>query len=87
MNDEIAWLIELNLPHSTASPEWFIGGPINSVEFSNDSLKAVRFSRRRDAQAMLDWLSINEKLLVMHENVPTMYSVTEHIWINTSEIK
>jgi hypothetical protein len=81
--NEIAWLIELNLPHPASRPEWFVGGPINSVEFSTDANKAMRFSRRQDAQAMLDWLSINEKLLIMHINVPEMYKVTEHMWLDT----
>lgn len=75
----VAWLIEQNLPHLPA--EWFIGGPINSVEFSSDPSKPMRFSRRQDAQSMLDWLRCNNKLLCVESNIESFYRVTEHMWI------
>lgn len=83
---EIAWLIELNLPHATWS-EWFMAGARKTgrVEFDRDANKAVRFSRCQDAQAVLDWLSVHEKLLVMHENVPSLYKVTEHMWVDSAK--
>jgi len=81
----IAWLIELNLIPNRGRAEWFVGGPTNSVEFSSDPNKAVRFCRRQDAQAVLDWLRVNEKLLVSAPNADVFYSVTEHIWVDFAE--
>jgi hypothetical protein len=80
--NEVAWLIECNLP-GVGRAEWFTAGPIRSgkVEFSPGADKAVRFSRRTDAQVVLDWLAVNEQLLISHCNYFEVYSVTEHMWI------
>src|SRR5208282_6245233 len=42
--DEVAWLIERD------GPQWlFVAG--NMLEWSSDSLRALRFSRKQDAEA------------------------------------
>lgn len=78
--EPVAWLIERNL-HELIGPEWFVGGPTNSVDFSKDPDKVMRFSRRQDAQSMLDWLRRNNKLHCVESNVEHYYKVTEHLWV------
>lgn len=78
---EIAWLIEENMD-ALIGPNWFVGGPTNAVEFSNDPNRAMRFSRRRDAQAMLDFLRCHNKLWCVDGNVGHYFKVTEHMWVD-----
>ncbi len=58
---EIGWLIERE------GPEWLAGFGFSS-NWTKDSLEAIRFSRRADA----------EKIAEVLENVDI--SITEHIW-------
>src|SRR5208337_2476327 len=64
--DEVAWLIERD------GPQWlFVAGDM--LEWSSDSLRALRFSRKQDAEA---FLVINAGLY-MHCGL----KVTEHKWM------
>ncbi|MCH8178172.1 MAG: hypothetical protein IIA02_00100 [Proteobacteria bacterium] len=62
--DERGWLIEWSLPDG-AGPTYWTGGEHDPshkraragvAEFSRDSLKAVRFARKEDAEKVLDYL-------------------------------
>jgi len=74
---EVAWLIECSL---FPRPEWLCARSCNCVEFSSDPNKATRFSRRADAQGVLDLLKGLDKLDVMPPLVYEFYKVTEHMW-------
>lgn len=62
MTDETAWLIEWPMPDG-AAPAYWTGGELEPkatkqrvADFDRDSLKAVRFSRKEDAEKVLDYL-------------------------------
>ncbi len=77
---EIAWLIEYTLPH--CPPTWAMLRRSNCFDATSDANKATRFSRREDAQAVLDQLTGMEKLPVSSENVGHYFKVTEHMWVS-----
>jgi hypothetical protein len=69
MADEVGWLIE----HLT-EPIWWTGWPgsVSDSDFwTNDSLKAVRFARREDAET------------IAHFDFDGECRVTEHMWADT----
>lgn len=74
--DEVAWLIETRDHHG--KPRWW--GEWNSdglCDWTFDSLKAIRFCRKEDAEraiAMAEWID------VMREDC----SATEHAWANVN---
>ncbi len=60
--DETAWLIEWPMPDG-AAPVYWTGGEVETkgrerrlADFDRDSLKAVRFARKEDAEKVLDYL-------------------------------
>jgi hypothetical protein len=65
MKEETGWLIERT---HLGYPVWFAG----SQSFTDDSLKAIRFSRQKDAQRYVD----TSRLWVYRD-----LKVTEHIWL------
>lgn len=69
MNEEIAWLIELT---GDNTPTWWsrIDGEDGVCGWSSDSLKAIRFSRAEDAQAIIDDIGWTRAI------------PTEHAWCN-----
>lgn len=65
--DESGWLIELAMK---GVPHWLM---VSSVrEWTPDAIKAVRFAREEDAEAMLFFLGIEDS------------KATEHAWVATS---
>lgn len=81
---EFAWLIELSIPNAPF-PQYFIGGLSVSIDFSADVNKAIRFSRREDAQGILTFLIVNQKYLISKPNVLEFCKVTEHGWVGKIE--
>ena len=89
MNEETAWLIELSQLPGVIGPEWLTSTtwhqrwPKEKAEvwkFSPDPNDAIRFSRKEDAQRILDILiafcgchePFNRRDLI----------VTEHVWMD-----
>lgn len=79
-----AWLIEYTLPH--CPPQWAMLRRSNCLDTTADANKATRFSRREDAQAVLDQLTGMEKLPCISENVSHYFTVTEHMWVDTHAV-
>lgn len=66
-NEKVGWLIESQM--NSARPTWWNGVPEGAgVSFTPDSLLAVRFNRKEDAESV-----------ARHMN---MVKVTEHVWLN-----
>ena len=68
---ETAWLIEIPMSTFGGPPVWWAGnyrtGSLND-SWSEDSLKAVRFSRKEDAQAVIDGtLRLKEAVATEHQ--------------------
>ena len=76
--EPVAWLIEYVLPH--LPPQWAMLRRSNCLDFTDDANRATRFSRREDAQAVLDQFTGMEKLPVTSVNVEHYFKVTEHMW-------
>lgn len=84
--DELGWLIEMRPSENLL---WWDGGFDVSDDYPskrlfarmvNDVNKAVRFSRREDAQCVLDaMLAVRPSPLFARAS--TLYSVQEHMWI------
>ena len=70
---EIAWLIEIPMTTFGGPPVWWTGDYSTMTSlWSEDSLKAVRFARKQDAEA------------VIAGAVPSIFKkdsmATEHVW-------
>ena len=80
MNEERGWLIELQ--RGNESPQWLGVSNEKTMELYTDSLKAVRFARQEDAEAMLkvyDYMAG----FVRYQQGTTLLGkllVTEHVW-------
>lgn len=81
MSDEIAWLIEF--PAQSGSgiegcpgierTSWWIGNCDGLIGATHDSLQAVRFARKRDAEKLIDSnLNLRQRGAI----------ATEHAWID-----
>lgn len=69
--DETGWLIECNID---GIPSWF-GYSLGEPVWTFDTGKAIRFSRKEDAQCMYDILKVRG---VIHER--TEAQAVEHMW-------
>ncbi len=70
MATESAWLIE------AAGPKWWDGSGFTTAAFVTDANKAMRFSRKADAQKAIIWLlPLFSQLL----------KATEHGWMDSQE--
>ena len=88
--DELGWLLEMRPSENLL---WWDGGFDVSDDYPskrlfarmvNDVNKAVRFSRREDAQCVLDaMLAVRPSPLFARAS--TLYSVQEHMWHSTAQ--
>lgn len=72
--EEYGWLIECN---TNDGPLWWQGGGA----WNKDSSYAIRFARKKDAEAMLDSVSP----LCDNNSQPVKLLVTDHVWLNQNE--
>jgi hypothetical protein len=91
---ESAWLIEFK-GSGNHRAMWFTGSP-DGLPFSEDSLEAIRFSRREDARRLLEGMLARRKqaatgpgesaLLIFRLRLGgDNYTVTEHMWCGPAE--
>jgi hypothetical protein len=69
-DEEKAWLIESRFKNANG-PLWWQGTLRAPSGWTNDSLEAVRFARKQDAEAAMYGLEGQD---------PRMMFVSEHIW-------
>ena len=64
---ETAWLIEFQ-PSVSVTPSWMaIDDPEESPYMTTDSLYAMRFSRKQDAEAMIKYFGWTEAFASEHQ--------------------
>lgn len=59
---EVGWLIERRKP----TPEWLFVPEWAGFDWTNDSLKALRFSRREDAEQILKMMESEDAIATEH---------------------
>ena len=64
---EIGWLIELRGTRTEGPLWWRIADANGEGGFSNDSIKALRFARKEDAQAYIDDVGWTEVIPTEHQ--------------------
>lgn len=71
---ETAWLIEIATPEGAA---WLAP----NAKFTNDPNNVIRFSRKCDAEAVIEMLGLDE----FFTDIPQSAFATEHMWCDPPE--